>query len=541
MNLRPYQEEAVSAIHEQWRQVDRTLLVLPTGCGKTIVFSSVTRDIVEAGGRVLIMAHRGELLEQAADKLARATGLGCAVEKAEQQSHDSMFGVTVGSVQTLCRPARLARFAEDHFTHIIIDEAHHCLAESYQAAVRYFGKAKVLGVTATPDRNDRRNLGTYFESLAYEYSFLQAVRDGYLVKPVVQCIPLKIDLSKVRIQSGDFASGDLDKALEPYLEQIADEMAGHCMDRKTLVFTPLVATAQKFAAMLKAKGFNAEHVSGEDPERAAKLSAYANAGPGSVLCNSMLLTEGYDDPATDCIVCLRPTKSRPLYAQMIGRGTRILDGKKDLLILDFLWLTEKHELCRPASLVASSPDEAKALTKMAEAAGVDGMELDDKAISEAQRDVIREREERLAEELKRQRGRQRKLVDPLQWAVSVNAADLSDYQPEFGWEMAPPSKKQAEQLEKAGIFPDQITCAGMASKLLDRLQARRAAGFATPKQIRCLERFGFRHVGEMQFAEATRIITRLSANAWRLPDDLAERIRRSNAPKANHVQMEIVG
>jgi type I site-specific restriction endonuclease len=239
----------------------------------------------------------------------------------------------------------------------------------------------------------------------------------------------------------------------------------------------------------------------------------------------MLLTEGYDDPATDCIVCLRPTKSRPLYAQIVGRGTRLFPGKDDLLLLDFLWMCEKHELCRPAHLVAGSTMEAEVITEMAEAAGAEGMLIDDAAIADAQRETVRKREEALAEKLKAQRNRKRKLVDPLQWAVSVNAADLADYQPEFGWEMSPPTAKQTDQLEKAGICPDDVTCAGMASKLLDRLTARRAAGYATPKQIRCLERYGFQHVGEMPFPEATRLITRLSANAWRLPDDLADQIK----------------
>lgn len=525
MNLRPYQETARAAVHEQWQSVDRTLLVLPTGCGKTIVFSAIARDVVESGGRVLILAHRGELLEQAADKLFRSTGLRAAVEKAEHESHDSMFMVTVGSVQTLMRPSRLARFDEDHFTHIIIDEAHHALAESYQASTRYFAGAKVLGVTATPDRNDRKNLGSYFESLAFEYSLINAIREGFLSPIRALSIPLQIDLSGVSIQSGDFKASELDDALAPYLGQIASEMGEHCRNRKSLVFTPLVATAQKFAGMLADAGFRANWVSGDDPDRAEKLKAYAQSGPGTVLVNSMLLTEGYDDPATDCIVCLRPTKSRPLYAQIVGRGTRIHPGKADLLLLDFLWMSDRHELCRPAHLVADSADEAKALTKMAETAGDEGMELDDAAMAEARRDVIEERERKLAEELRAQRNRQRKLVDPLQWAVSVNASDLADYQPAFGWESGPASDKQKAQLEKAGIFPEAIQNAGMAAKLLDRLQARRAAGFATPKQIRCLERYGFRHVGEMTHSEATKIITRISANAWRLPPDLANTVR----------------
>ncbi|MCO6400738.1 MAG: DEAD/DEAH box helicase [Verrucomicrobia bacterium] len=529
MQLRPYQETARARVHEAWQTVDRTLLVMPTGCGKTIVFSAISRDAVEAGGRVLILAHRGELLQQAADKLAKSTGLFCAIEKADEEAHESLARVVVGSVQTLMRPARLARFGEDHFTHIIIDEAHHAIADSYQASVRYFAGAKVLGVTATPDRADRRNLGTYFESLAFEYTIIEAIREGWLSPIRALSIPLKIDISNVGIQSGDFKAGELGDALAPYLEKIADEMLAHCATRKTLVFTPLVATAQKFASLLTERGFRADWVSGDDPDRAQKLARYANSGPGAALVNSMLLTEGYDDPATDCIVNLRATKSRALFAQIVGRGTRIYPDKDDVLLLDFLWLTDKHELCHPAHLVAESDEMAKALTAAAEHAGADGMVIDEAALDEARREVVKAREEALAEELRKQRNRQRKLVDPLQWAVSVNAADLTDYQPEFPWEMAPASAGQKAALEKAGIFPDEIRCAGQAAKLLDRLEARRVAGMATARQVRCLERFGFQHVGEMAFAEANRIITRISANGWRLPDDLAERIKRSKA------------
>ena len=169
--LRPYQQEARAAVESQWEEgIRRTLLVLPTGCGKTIVFAKITEDCVKAGQRVLILAHRGELLDQAADKIKKSTGLGCAVEKAEQTSLDSWYRVTVGSVQTLMREKRLSQFDPEHFGTIIIDEAHHCISDSYQRVLQYFESSNVLGVTATPDRGDMRNLGSYFESLAYEYT-----------------------------------------------------------------------------------------------------------------------------------------------------------------------------------------------------------------------------------------------------------------------------------------------------------------------------------------------------------------------------------
>ena len=159
MELRPYQEEARSSIQTEWANGNkRTLLVLPTGTGKTIVFSKVIEDRVRLGERVLVMAHRGELLDQAADKLEKSTNLKCATEKAEQTSIGSWFRVVVGSVQTLQREKRLHQFDPDHFDTIIIDEAHHCISDGYQRVLKHFEEANVLGVTATPDRGDMKNL-----------------------------------------------------------------------------------------------------------------------------------------------------------------------------------------------------------------------------------------------------------------------------------------------------------------------------------------------------------------------------------------------
>ena len=235
MELRPYQQEARQAVTEKWNNGDkRTLLVLPTGCGKTIVFAKISEDCVRHGDRVLILAHRGELLDQAAEKIKKSTGLGCAVEKAEESCLGSWFRITVGSVQTLMRQSRLERFSQDYFNTIIIDEAHHCVSGSYQRILQYFSEAKVLGVTATPDRGDMKNLGSVFESLAYEYSLPQAIREGYLSPIKALTVPLKMDLTGVGIQSGDFKAGDLGTALDPYLEQIAVEMEKVCRDRKTV-------------------------------------------------------------------------------------------------------------------------------------------------------------------------------------------------------------------------------------------------------------------------------------------------------------------
>ena len=273
--LRPYQQQARDRIHAECDAGHtRTLLVLPTGTGKTIGFASVAADQVRAGDRVLILAHRGELLEQAADKLQRSTGLVSAVEKAESTCLDSWFRVVVGSVQTLQRPARLERFPRDYFGTIIIDEAHHAIPAGYRRILDYFERAKVLGVTATPDRVDMRNLGEVFDSLAFEYKPTDAIKEGYLCKIMAQTIPLQLDITSVTMSGGDYAVGDLGTALDPYLEQIAAEMARRCKSRKTVVFLPLIKTSQKFRDLLNTYGFRAAEVNGQSDARRQVLADF---------------------------------------------------------------------------------------------------------------------------------------------------------------------------------------------------------------------------------------------------------------------------
>ena len=511
--LRPYQQAARDAIHTEWDAGRaRTLLVLPTGTGKTIVFASVAADQVRAGDRVLILAHRGELLEQAADKLRRATGLGSAVEKAGSTCLGSWFNVVVGSVQTLQRSARLERFPRDYFGTIIIDEAHHAITDGYRRILDYFGDAKVLGVTATPDRGDMRNLGEVFDSLAFEYKLTDAIKEGYLCRILAQTVPLQLDISSVTLSGGDYAVADLGTALDPYLEQIAAEMARRCKSRKTVVFLPLIRTSQKFRDLLNAHGFRAAEVNGQSEDRREVLADF-DAGKYNVLCNSMLLTEGWDCPSVDCVVILRPTKVRSLYSQMVGRGTRLAPGKTDLLLLDFLWMTDRHELCRPADLVCEDRAVARQMTEtLAESGCPEDIE---QAAAQASEDVVAQREEALAKQLAEQRRKKAKLVDPLQYEMSIQAEDLSGYVPTFGWEAGPPSDKQTAALENLGILPDAVESAGKAALLLDRLNKRRDEGLTTPKQIRCLEKYGFQHVGTWSFEAARHMIDRIAAQGWR--------------------------
>lgn len=513
MNLRPYQQAARDAVFTEWENVRSTLLVLPTGTGKTVVFAKIAEECVRRKGRTLILAHRGELLDQAQDKIGKVTGLGCAVEKAEQTAIGSWFRITVGSVQSMMQEKRLDRFPPDYFTHIIIDEAHHAVSDSYTRVIGHFPEAHILGVTATPDRGDMKEIGSVFDTLAYEYTLPQAIKDGYLCPIRALTIPLRLDISKVGVSAGDFKPGEIGTALDPYLEQIAQEMKKYCANRKTVVFLPLIATSQKFRDILNAAGFSAAEVNGNSEDRAEILADF-ESGKYNVLCNSMLLTEGWDCPSVDCVIVLRPTKVRSLYCQMVGRGTRLCEGKDHLLLLDFLWHTERHELCRPAHLICESAETAKQMTAdLTEKAGaaVDVTE----AAQTAEEETVQKREEALKKQFEKFKTRKRNLVDPLEYAISVHQRDLLRYQPAFGWECRPPSQAQMQALENRGIDPNKVQTAGLAEQVLKSAAQRQTAGLSTAKQIARLERYGFRNVGAWSFEAASNMIARIAAQGWK--------------------------
>lgn len=515
MELRPYQKEAVHAIRNEWMSGHhKTLLVLPTGTGKTIVFSKVVEEETQDGSKALILAHRGELIDQASEKLMETSGLDSALEKAESSSIGSKKRITVASVQSLSQEKRLTSFAKDYFKTIVVDEAHHTMSDTYQRILSHFDGANVLGVTATPDRSDQKSLGKYFDSKAYEYSLHQAIKEGYLCPVKAQMIPLELDIHNVGVANGDYAVGEIGSALEPYLNQIALEMLNYCKGRKTVVFLPLVKTSQKFCELLNLHGIRAAEVNGNSADR-DKILADFEAGEYEVLCNSMLLTEGWDCPAVDCLVILRPTKIRSLYQQMVGRGMRLAPNKKELLLLDFLWMTERHDLCRPSALISKDAELAKRIDQkmMDKQSGIDLLVAE----TDAENDVIQEREDALARELALMRRKKQKLVDPIQYAFSIAAEDLSNYEPTFPWEMAPATARQLEYLEKHGIYPDSVTNCGMASLLIEKLKNRQVEGLATPKQIRLLERYGFLHVGMWPFESASKMVSRIAENNWLLP------------------------
>ena len=518
MKLRPYQVQAHDAVFKEWKERRSTLLEMATGTGKTIVFSGILKTLADQGRRGLVLAHRDELIRQAANKLKAATGIDCAVEKADERGDNSMFPVVVASVQTLMRQKRLERFGRDEFAAVIIDEAHHALSDSYRRILDWFGPAKVLGVTATPDRGDKRNLGAVFESIAFSYGLRSAVADGNLSRITAQTLPLKIDMTGVGMRGGDYDEAQAGDALAPYLPRIAAEIKARAGGRKTLAFLPLRATSRMLTEHLLAVGLDARHVDGESADRADVLAWLATPGP-KVCCNAMLLTEGFDEPSVDCIVPLRPTKSRALYTQIVGRGTRLSGGKADMLLLDFLWLTAAHDLCRPAHLVAGSAEVAEKAIEMAEAAAAPGaapeqMDLLD-MVELAREETVRQRHEALARQLKAAERRKGRLVDPVMLGVIIGDADIEGYEPTMQWEERPPSDAQLKALERFGVDPGKVTCKGQASLIMGKMIERSRLKLASMGKVGLLQKHGY-DAGAMSSKDADALINGIKANNWRV-------------------------
>lgn len=521
MKLRPYQEKAISAVSNEFAKADinSTLIVLATGCGKTIVFSNIAKNEVQRGGRVLILAHRGELLDQAIDKLYKATGIRAGLEKADVTSDTDIdtppYTVVVGSVQSMKSQKRLKRFSPSEFSLIVIDECHHALTGTYRAVIDYFSKAKLLGVTATPDRGDLRSLGEVFSSIAFEYSIVEAIKDGYLSPIHVQTIPLRIDLTGVSKQAGDYQAAGLGSALVPYLHQICREIKTRCAERKTIVFTPLISISREMVEIFKEEGISeVREVNGESADRADTLEWFSKADKGCVLLNSMLLTEGYDEPSVDAIVVLRATKVRSLFVQMVGRGTRLSPetGKKNLLLLDFLWLTQSHDLCRPACLISDNPQVCEEVTKKQEKkAGSEEMEISPELIEETESEFTKKCKDTLAKRLEAQRYKKGKLFDALQFAELTGVTELKNL-PTTLQENDRPTLEQFDKLEKLGLAcPGSATA---AEQLYTAYQNRVDKGLSTAAQIRLLESRGFKNVKDWTNAGATKTIRCIAAAGW---------------------------
>jgi superfamily II DNA or RNA helicase len=524
--LRSYQREAVTSIQRELQENRSTLLVMATGTGKTQVFVMVAKNFP---GRTLVLAHRDELILQAANRFEQMTGRFPEIEKAESFASPRGTKTVVASVQSLQRTDRLELFGPDAFGLVIVDECHHSVAASYRKILDYFSGAKLLGASATPDRLDGAALGQIFESVAYQYDINQAIRDGWLCPIVAKAIHVDtIDLSKVKKIAGDFNQGELDTimALEKNLHAVAKPAVDLSGDRKTIVFTTSVSNAHRLAEIINRYVDKevAMAVDGStDMDERRHLIEGFRSSRWKYFVNVGIATEGADFPDVACVVMGRPTQSRALYSQMLGRGSRIAPGKQDLLVLDFVGNVGKHRLVSSVDALSGSlsddvRDRAQALIEKAD----EPMSVE-QAIAEAekQHEAARQREiERLHEE--QERFKRRPIVGEVTYAVSTvdpfeSLGIRRDYLTErYG--VSPATEKQIEHIKKfmkkdAKDLPENLS-KSEASRMIGELHRRIDDQRCSYPQMRLLQKRGY-DAKDWSFSQARRVIDAIANNGWR--------------------------
>ncbi len=483
--------------------------------GKTRVMTELAQR--RKKDKILVLAHRDELLQQAVERFGRDCDETVGLDKAEDFAGDQR--IVVGSVQTVSMPARLERFDPQRFDLVMIDEAHHSPSATYRRVVDYFGDAKVLGVTATPDRADEKAMGQVFDSVAFLYEIEDAINDGYLCD--VRCSRIEIagiDLSNVKTVAGDLNQGELDAvmAVEEVLLGVADATIREAGNRRTLLFTTSVANADKLAEILnRHRDGCARAVNGktEIDERRGILKAH-QAGDYQFLCNVGIATEGYDDPSISCVAIARPTKSRALYTQMCGRGLRIFDGKPDCLLIDYVGNSGRHKLASALDVLGGryTEEEEELAQKIVEKNP--GMKARD-AIDEAHAQAEREKAE--LEKIARLKAIKAKAIYSKQDVNPFGIFHL-DVQREqelaerFGGKIA--SDKQIACLQKFKIPVPAGCTSQLASKLIGTAITRRQKDLASFGQLKTLQKYGVNDIN-ISFKHASTVIDAIAQNQWR--------------------------
>ncbi len=563
MILRPYQAAASDAIFKEWRENDSTLVVMPTGGGKTVLFADVIRRVFPR--RALVIAHREELIFQARDKIQRVTGLRADVEMGEYRADGGLFGparVVVSTIQTQCSGGdgggRMAKFDPQRFGVLIIDEAHHATSPSYRRVIDYYRTnpaLKILGVTATPDRADEAALGQVFQSVAFDYEVLDAIHDGWLVPIEQQMVHVEtLDYSGIRTTAGDLNGGDLAAVMEAEknLQQMASaslEIIGQrpasagaatvgrpafageaTVGRRALVFTASVKSAEMTAEIFNRHRANmAAWVCGKtDREERRRVLADFAAGKLQVVCNCGVLTEGFDDPGVEVVIMGRPTKSRSLYSQMVGRSTRplagVVDGpetaearraaiaasaKPSCLVVDFVGNAGRHKLITSADILGGKVSEEAVERAAGRARKAGGPVNMTEALDEADAEV--KEQQRLAEAARRAR-----LVATARFTTQVvdpfDVLHLEPVKPR-GWDAGRQlTEKQRALLAKQGINPDGISFS-QGKQLIAEIFRRWDGKLCSFKQAKVLRKYGYRT--DVTFAEASATIDALAKHQWR--------------------------
>lgn len=580
MELRDYQIKARDAVFRELKEKNSTLLVCCTGSGKTVMFCHIGNDYRKLTQKnILVLVHREELVRQTADKIERIAGVSPEIEKAKEKANRDRLadnGWLVASIQTMIAGQgdfrRMSKFNPKDFALVIVDESHHSVSKSWKHVINYFAQegVKVLGVTATPDRSDMESLGQLYDSVAFEYDMVDAINDGYLVPIRTQTINASvIDVSRVGTLAGDLKSDELADAMEkqasvsaicvPTLEITLGLPKGHLASGKSLSDVPikpkktLIFASSVYHAELICQYINqifpdqAVFVSGKTPkeERRQILKDYKNS-KFNYLVNFGVFTEGFDEPGIQCLVMARPTKSRSLYVQMLGRSARPLDGlipafsdsenrhrlikdseKPHALVLDFVYNSGKHSIVRATDALAGNVSpEIEELAKRI-------------AIERGEQDVLKVIEEAKKKEQERhdkEKARKRAQDEALRhWKATVeyqvNAAQdmlgVTLDPPKFGARMA-----SYDQIEKLKMFKvDRMLdikklTDNQARKILQGVYKRLNQGLCTIGQAMFLQSRGMST--DMTKAEASRMIgeikNRESAGGMSLNERLARAI-----------------
>lgn len=519
---RDYQEKAVVSILGEFIEHDSTLVCCPTGTGKTVIFAELIRRLIPQ--RTMVLAHREELITQAKRKIDEIASVECEIEMANFSARDNALWSTpviVSTVQTQGSGAtgaeRMRRFNPMEFGLLIIDEAHHSASKSYRKIIDYYRQnpnLKVLGVTATPDRADELALGEIFQTVAFDYEIIDAIHGGYLVPVDQQFVTVSgLDFSAVRTTAGDLNGADLARVMEQEenMHRVASASIDIIGDKRTLVFSASVLQSETLANIFNRHRYGmARSVSGKtDKDERKQLLADFYNGKTQVVCNCGVLTEGYDNPGVEVVVMARPTKSRSLYSQMVGRGTRSLTGvidhiddpearraaiaasaKPSVLIVDFVGNSGRHKLITSADILGGKSSEEAIELAVEKAKQGGGRKSISGLLTEAESEL--QKVKLLAAENARMADEARKARLIAKAAFSTSAVDPFGvyevkYQPANDWDRRNGrafSEKQAAILLKIGVRPDSVsyTC---GKQLIGAYFTK-----PTPKQIYWLQKLG---------------------------------------------------
>ncbi len=492
------------------------MYVLPTAAGKSVVAAELVGSFP---GNVLVIAHRWELLAQLRRHVTKRTGEYTDLEQAENTSEGAR--VVVASVQTIQKQKRFEKFRLDHFGLIFIDECHHAVSRGYRRVLEYFSSAKVVGCTATPDRLDKVGMFNAFESCAYAYDIQDAIHDGWLARLRAEHVAVEsVDLSNVGVLAGDLAQDQLDAVMSSRksLHAIATASLRSAGSRPSIIFATSVGNAKALCEVLNSESYRpgcAEYVYADTPhDERTDIYARHERREFQFLVNVGILTEGYDAPYVSCVIIGRPTKSRALMSQMVGRGFRLFPGKTDCLVLDFVGNAGHHRLVGPADVLAGKyPPEVitKAKEKLLERPG-DVLELLDQEERTEKERVKKEAAEKAEAErrlLARMTANVRyetTTVDLFSHFKIDESSILLDTQSTI-------QPGQVDRLRKYGIpIPADMT-KQQASIIIKKEAGRRFYGYATYKQVVTLGKFGIDATG-MRMATAKAELDKLAANGW---------------------------